>query len=637
MQAEPASPLLPEAVRLLAPHARRAAATAGCSRGLAGGAAPPPCGAACCSPWPTARCAPASRSSPAACCRTAWSRSAGDEAARTAAERLAPAAERERGRLPRTVGLTLHDHREFERALALLRRGHSGNAAGGGAQELELRWAQVRAQMAQGRYGPAAVMLGEAAELARRAGDSRRRARALAQQGQAYELLGRPELAAASFRQAFVAQPDGDLAGPALLASLRLARLQGDEAAVAERFRQLGTRWAWRAPAARAALILAAADLARGRLDRPAQVMAWLDRGAAWGSREEKVEVAYWRGRLAELTGDGRGAIAQYLAACRSDLYHPVAQAALARLRGPALVRIAAAEGRRLAARTDGDGLYDAWLLLGDGDPTGRLARRKLTRRLLEDRVAAPYLRLAEVPMAEWPLWRASLNRPEEMLLALGLWQEGWPAVRTHFPPTVPSLAFTGALQLGRAGQHAHAIGLAEALRQRTPGRVPIAWQPRAYRAVLYPEAYRAEVEAQARQRRLDPRLLLALVREESRFDPRAQSAPSMRGLTQLDVTTARRLAGRPDLEPADLERPELALALGAARLVELLAAVDGSVPAALAAWHAGLSQARNWQSHCATADPAEYYTQVTDPETRTALRRTLATWAQYQLLGPGV
>ena len=241
------------------------------------------------------------------------------------------------------------------------------------------------------------------------------------------------------------------------------------------------------------------------------------------------------------------------------------------------------------------------------------------------------------MPIAKWPLWRAALDRPEEMLLALGLWQEGGPAVRAHFPPTAPSLAFTGALQLARAGQHARAIELAEALRQRTPGRVPIAWQPRAYRAALYPEAFRAEVEAQARARRLDPRLLLAVVREASHFDPRIQTGPSMRGLAQLDLATARHLAGRPDLTLADLERPELALALGAARLAELLAATDSSVPAALAAWHAGVPQARNWQAHCATPDPAEYYTQVTIPEVRTELRRTLATWAQYQYLGPGV
>ncbi|HYH44746.1 MAG TPA: transglycosylase SLT domain-containing protein [Thermoanaerobaculia bacterium] len=634
VQADPASPLLPEALRLLA----RTLARGGDCR-LLQGASPEALALAERRRLLLTQADCSLRAGDHEFARALLvgliEQQRGDEVARAAAERLAAAAGRERGRLPRLVGLTWLDHREPDRALALLRRGSSGNAAGG-ALELEVRWAQARSQMAQGRFGPAAVVLGEVAEQARRAGDGRRRARALAQQGQAFELLGRSDLAAASWRQSFSAQPEGDLSGPVLLARLRLARYQGDEAAAGDLFRQLGMRWAWREPAARAALILAAADLARGRVDRAAQVAAWLDRGAAWGSREERVEVAYWRGRLAELTGDGRKAVAQYLDACRPDLYHPVAQAALARLRGPALGRTAAAEGRRLAARSDGDGLYDAWLLLGDGDPSGRLARRKRTRQLLEDRTAGPYLRLAEVPITEWPLWRASLDRPEEMLLALGLWQEGGPVVRTHFPPTAPSLAFTGALQLARAGQHARAIGLAEALRQRTPGRVPIAWQPRAYRSTLYPEAFRAEAEAQTRARRLDPRLLLAVVREASHFDPRVQTGPSMRGLFQLDLATARRLAGRPDLALADLERPDLALTLGAARLAELLAATDSSVPAALAAWHAGAPQARNWQAHCATPDPAEYYTQVTAPEVRTELRRTLATWAQYQHLGPG-
>ena len=629
VQAEPSSPLLPEALRLLG----RTIADGGDCR-LLRGASPEALGAAERRRLLLTQADCSLRAGDREFARSLLlgliEQERGDEVARAAAERLAALAERERGHLPQLLGLTYLDHREPERALPLLRR---GLVPGSAAESL---WAQARSQMAQGRYGQAAVLLGEVAEQAGRTGDARRRARALFHQGQAYELLGRFDLAVASFRQALAASPAGDYSGPALLAGLRLAWRQGDGAAAEEALRQLGTRWRWREPASRAALFLAAAELSRGRLDRRAQIAAGLDRAAAWGGREERVEAAYWRGRLAELAGDGRGAVAQYLAATRPDLYHPIAQAALARLRGPALARTALAEGRRRAARSASEDFYDAWLLLGDGDPTGRQARRRLNRRLLEDRAAAPFLRLDEVPTAEWPLWDAALGRPEEMLLALGIWSEGWPAVRAHFPPTSPSLAFTGALQLGRAGLYARSLQLAEALRQRTPSRVPFAWQPRAYRSVLYPDAFRTEIEVQARARRLDPRLLAALVREESRFDPRAQNGPSLRGLTQLDMATARRLANRPDLPPAELERPETALVLGAARLAELLGQLDGSVPAAVAAWHTGPLQARHWRSFCATADPAEYYTQLPAPETRADLRRVLSSWAHYRRLGPG-
>jgi soluble lytic murein transglycosylase len=557
-----------------------------------------------------------------------------DDPARTAAERLdALGVEREQGKMPRLVGLTYHEHGDYRRAVVLLRRGWVLGTPGGN-EETEARFALARAHFALANYGPAAVLFGEIAEQARQGGDPRRRARALFEQARAYDLLGQGALARTSYRQAFLADPGGEPAGAVLLAALQLALRQRDEATVGELFDLLASRWPWREQAARAALSRAVADLVQGRRDRAGRR---LDQAAAWGGRDERLEVAFWRGRLAELAEDADAAVDHYLNACRADLYHPLAQAAQARLRGPGLARAAAAAGRRLAAGRRGDDLYGGWILLGDGDPTGRAARRALTQQLLEDPATAAFLRFAEMPVAEWPLWRASLTRPEEILLGLGLWQEGAPAVRSHFPPTSPALAFTGARQLAHAGQFGRSIQLAEALRQRTPSRLPLAWQPAAYRMLLFPDAYRGEIEAQARARRTDPRLLAALVREESRFDPRARTGPSARGLTQLALPVARRLANRPDLSPEDLERPEVALAVGAAHLAELSAAVDGSLPATVAAWQVGTGQARLWLAACTSSDIAEYYSQVGSEETRAYLRRVLGSWAQYhQRLGPG-
>src|SRR6185295_7740050 len=117
---------------------------------------------------------------------------------------------------------------------------------------------------------------------------------------------------------------------------------------------------------------------------------------------------------------------------------------------------------------------YGAWLLLGTNDPGGRAAQRKLEQRLLADRATAPYLKLAEVPVRRWPLWNRDLTRPEGMLLALGLWHEGAPAVRDHFRLSDPSLAYTGSRLLARGGEFARSISLAEELRKRAPGRLPL-------------------------------------------------------------------------------------------------------------------------------------------------------------------
>jgi soluble lytic murein transglycosylase len=131
----------------------------------------------------------------------------------------------------------------------------------------------------------------------------------------------------------------------------------------------------------------------------------------------------------------------------------------------------------------------------------------------------------------------------------------------------------------------------------------------------------------------VDPYLLTALIREESRFDSRAVSAASARGLTQFVLSTASRLAPRAGLDsvsPEDLHRPEVSIALGAAYLEELLERFDGREHQAVAAYNAGENQAELWLSYCFTMEPEEYLTKVGFRETRSYLSNVLGSRAQY-------
>jgi soluble lytic murein transglycosylase len=242
---------------------------------------------------------------------------------------------------------------------------------------------------------------------------------------------------------------------------------------------------------------------------------------------------------------------------------------------------------------------------------------------------------LAQVPVERWPLWTATPATPEEVLLGLGLWREGAPAVGARFPPSDPSLALTGSTLLARGGEAARSIRLAEAIRLRTPDRVPLALQPSVFRALLYPLPHRETLLAEARRRGVDPHLLAALVREESRFDARAFSGAAARGLAQLVTPTARRVAAQAELRlaPGDLYRPEVSLALGAAYLAELLREAGRAEHLAVAAYNAGPAQARLWRGYCAGDEPAEYLTKVGFRETRAYLRRVLTSREQYERL----
>lgn len=554
----------------------------------------------------------------------------GDEAARGAAERLAGiTSENEGGRLPLLLGLAFHQHREWERALQHLRRALGGQNGLSARETYDARYALGRSQFWQERYGQAVVTFNE---LVARAQTPEQRARAQYQRGRAYELLGQWHNAAASYRLAYRAEPEGqEWAAASLAAALRLEWRGGQEQRADELYRLLVSRPEWKETAARAALFLASSDVVRQRADR---ARAWLDQAAL--GEESRLEVAYWRGRLHELRGDPDGAVANYLEALRLDPHHPLARAARRRMEAQPLARRAGAIAQKKIVAGGTDNLLGAWLLLGEQDAIGRNVGRKLRQSLLADPGAGPFLRLNVVPVERWPLWSATLRRPEEMLLALGIWREGGPAVRQHFPAKDPALSFTGSFLLARSGELARAMTLAEELRIRTPSRVPVALQPKEYRQILYPFAYRDLLTAQSRLRGVDPHLMASLIRAESRFDPLALSPAAARGLTQLTVPTARAIArqvGMGRLDPEDLYRPEVAIALGTAHMAELLQTFNGLPHAAVAAYNAGPPQARIWRSYCYSSEPEEFFTKVNFQETRRYLQRVLTGWAHYEEL----
>jgi soluble lytic murein transglycosylase-like protein len=89
-------------------------------------------------------------------------------------------------------------------------------------------------------------------------------------------------------------------------------------------------------------------------------------------------------------------------------------------------------------------------------------------------------------------------------------------------------------------------------------------------------------INSAAQKYGLDPALLKALIRQESNFDPNAQSPAGAQGLTQLMPGTAAALGVTNPLDPAQ------AIDGGAKYLAQQLKAFDGDVRKALAAYNAG-------------------------------------------------
>ncbi len=122
---------------------------------------------------------------------------------------------------------------------------------------------------------------------------------------------------------------------------------------------------------------------------------------------------------------------------------------------------------------------------------------------------------------------------------------------------------------------------------------------------------------------KLDPSLVLAIARVESRFHADAVSSAGARGLMQLMPSTARHLAGRRISDDA-LEDPSTNLALGQHYLRRLLARVNGNLFELAAAYNAGPANLSRWLQGEAGSkdDPLLFVESVPSPETRAYIKR---------------
>ena len=103
-------------------------------------------------------------------------------------------------------------------------------------------------------------------------------------------------------------------------------------------------------------------------------------------------------------------------------------------------------------------------------------------------------------------------------------------------------------------------------------------------------------VRAAASRHGVDAALIMAVIKVESSFRPRAGSRVGARGLMQLMPRTAAGLARRLGYEQHDIYDPAFNVDAGTAYLKLMLERFDGKVDLALAAYNSGPGRVSGWQ-----------------------------------------
>jgi soluble lytic murein transglycosylase len=161
---------------------------------------------------------------------------------------------------------------------------------------------------------------------------------------------------------------------------------------------------------------------------------------------------------------------------------------------------------------------------------------------------------------------------------------------------------------------------------------------PRVMWNLLFPQTYWKLVQRQARANRLDPYLVMGLIRQESAFNARATSPADARGLMQVLPKTASR-SQRPSRirsTGARLYNPTYNVRFGCSYLRTLLKDFDGKPELALAAYNAGDFRVRDWLRGNSFRDSTEFLEAVPIHATRVYVESVLRDAAIYRQLLTG-
>lgn len=197
-----------------------------------------------------------------------------------------------------------------------------------------------------------------------------------------------------------------------------------------------------------------------------------------------------------------------------------------------------------------------------------------------------------------------------------------------------PSAAFQ---TMAEAGFAHTAFQFVEAFGWGMEGKCP----SQARLRVMFPRAYWSHVMTLGKDTGVDPYLILAVARQESRFRPALTSAAGAQGVMQVMPGTATWVAKvEPNVDAAsakNLEHPATSLRLGTYYLMRMIERCDGNLVYALASYNAGPGNLNKWRKNRSDADLESFVEAIPFAETRQYVKAVLGNYAAYHSLYPPV
>jgi len=247
------------------------------------------------------------------------------------------------------------------------------------------------------------------------------------------------------------------------------------------------------------------------------------------------------------------------------------------------------------------------------------------------------------LPTQRQPL-PAGSDKLQELYL-LGQDEDAWALWQVEFENVqAPSMAeqFTdGVLRVG-VGDNLDGIFMVSSLAWRDEPDEQAAHQELqahpAYWQTLYPFPYADLIARWSAERQLNPLLVTALMRQESRFEPQIRSVVGAAGLMQVMPDTADWIRSKSDITATDLNNPDDNINLGTWYLDYTHSEYNDDSLYAVASYNAGPGNVADWIDRGGYIDEDDFAEKIPFPETKGYIQSVFGGyWNYLRLYNPEI
>lgn len=222
-------------------------------------------------------------------------------------------------------------------------------------------------------------------------------------------------------------------------------------------------------------------------------------------------------------------------------------------------------------------------------------------------------------------------------LLLLGLYDEALP----EFLAARKSSAgqdedYSIAVLSLRAGIPNRAVRFGEQIWKTVPADYVIELAPRELIELLYPAPFRESLLKHTSNRNVDPRFILAIARQESRFQADAKSIAAARGMMQFIASTANEIAtqvNQSNFNQDYLYNADTAILFASQYLSNLFKQFPNQPQAVAGSYNGGADNLARWIARSRANEPDRYVPEIGFSQTKDYVYKVMANYWTYQRL----